>query len=210
MTTKETLSNRPVFNIGGKFAALDSKDTAARLALFLALQDAGVGADDLNKGPSYNDLHDGYLVAWQGARFAKLFAKAKGDVGLTGRVLDVRTGEKIETTMRKDAWQRALSSKLSKLRQSYRDWLGATQADDTDDGADDGADDKGKGKTTGRGARSNEPRPIGVRVLAEVNKLALAVQKDQASEKPAKISHEELIAAFHRIAGILGGALKLK
>ena len=207
MTTKETLSNRPVFDIGCKFAALDSKDIAARLALFLAMQDAGVGADDLNKGPAYNDLHDGYLVTWQGMRFAKLFAKAKGDTALTGRVLDLRTGARVETVMRKDAWQRALSSKLSKLRQSYRDWLDYGHADDEDDEDDAG---NGKAKATGRGARANAPRPIGDRVLSEVNKLALAVQKDQATEKPSKINHEELIAAFHRVAGILGKTLKLK
>ena len=206
MTIKETLSNRPVFDIGGKFAALDTRDTAARYRLFVMLQDAGITADDLNKGPAYNDLHDGYLVAWQGARFAKLYAKSKGDAGLTGCVLDVRTGAKIETVMRKDAWQRALSSKLSKLRQSYKDWMAAGQADDDEDD-DEG---EGEGKAKSRGARSNAPRPIGVRILSEVNKLALAVQKDQAGEKPSKIPHEELIAAFHRIAGIVGGTLKLK
>ena len=126
MTTNQDASNRPVFTIAGQIAQLDSRDDSARFALFVKLYDAGIKADDLTaKGDAFADFRDGYLVAWQGADFAKVFDGAAGKVELTGKVIDRLTGKSVKTVMTKTAWQMALASKIAKARTSYAAWLAA-------------------------------------------------------------------------------------
>jgi hypothetical protein len=191
--TNNVNTNRPVFDAGKALATQDAKDTSARLNIFRAMQDAGADITSLGKdGEHFSDLRDGYLVAWQGQAFADTFAVSNGKVELKGKILNAQTGAKETVTMARVKWQQALSSKVSKARDSYLAWVGADSRN-TEEPAN------GKAKESATKAGQGAARPLDIRITEDLGKLFKAVTKDKASESPTlKADHKELLAAFQR------------
>jgi hypothetical protein len=184
-----TTTNRPVFDAAKAAATADGRDIAARLKIFIALEKADVTPDTLKgNGEHFAEFQSGYLTEWQTATFAAKYETANGKVKLAGTVLNRKTGAKEKVTKERAAWQRDLSSKVSKLRDSYADWLSPEKGDAKGDA-------KGKAKS-GQGA----PREIAKRIADESGKLGAATQRDKDSDAPSdKIRHDVFIAAFAAI-----------
>jgi hypothetical protein len=200
-TVAPLLSNRPVFEAGKAIASQDSRDTTARLKIFIAMKAGYADATTLAKdGDHFADLRDGYLIAWQTQKFADLFAVSMGKVELKGTVINSVTGTKVVETKSRAAWQRDLGSKVTKARDSYLTWLGVEAE------AEASADGSGKAPTSGAATKAGQgkPRDLDVRIADEVAKLALAVVKDKGAEAPKLTAdHKELLAAFARISDLL-------
>jgi hypothetical protein len=193
-----TTTNRPVFDAAKAAATADGRDIAARLKIFIALEKADVTPDTLKgNGEHFAEFQSGYLTEWQTATFAAKYETANGKVKLAGTVLNRKTGAKEKVTKERAAWQRDLSSKVSKLRDSYADWLAPETADVTLDDVAGQAKGKTKGKAkSGQGA----PREIAKRIADESGKLGAATQRDKDSDaKSDKIRHDVFIAAFAAI-----------
>jgi|TARA_B110000908_G_scaffold143217_1_gene172029 hypothetical protein len=201
-TTTPLLSNRPVFEAGKAIASQDSRDTTARLKIFIAMKAGYADAVTLGKdGDHFADLRDGYLIAWQGQAFADQFAVAMGKVELKGKVINRLTGAKVTETKSRAAWQRDLGSKVTKARESYLAWLGVEVEKEAV------ADGSGKAPTSGAATKAGQgaPRDLKVRLLDEATKLRNAVQKDlkDIENSTFTVSHAELLTSFTRIIDLL-------
>jgi hypothetical protein len=201
-TDTPLISNRPIYDAGQSLASQDSKDTTARLKIFIAMKAGYADAVSLAKdGDHFADLRDGYLIAWQGQAFADQFAVAMGKVEIKGKVINSVTGAKVVETKTRAAWQQALGSKVTKARDAYLNWLGVEAE------AAKGADGSGKAPTSGAATKAGQgkPRELKVRLLDEATKLKNAVQKDLdgIENSTLNVDHKELLLSFVRIIDLL-------
>jgi|TARA_R110000765_G_scaffold244232_1_gene346498 hypothetical protein len=207
-TATPLLSNRPVFEAGKAIASQDSRDTTARLKIFIAMKAGYADAVTLGKdGDHFADLRDGYLIAWQGQTFADKFAVANGKVELKGKVINRLTGAKVTETKSRAAWQRDLGSKVTKARESYLAWLGV----EAEAEAQASADGSGKAPTSGAATKAGQgaPRDLNVRIADELCKLSNAIGKDKDSDAPKlKSDHKELLAAFNVTTNLVNGKVE--
>ena len=200
----------PIATLARDFAASDATNKVKRSKIFAELERAGATKASLASGGAhFKDFQRGVLAGWQGAAFAKAFAKtSEGLLIMAGRKI-TRLGDIEPVSKTRNNWNTDLSAKVGKLRKEYLDWVAQGVVPDAPAGADEVVDSR-NGESPAKPAKpakraAGTKKPIRERVAHDAGAIAKAVVLNFNSDKVATdVDHAALVKALNEVLKLVG------